>query len=71
VARFGEQELEAFDLEPEGGNLAGLVGERGVSFGEPRLGGMPCRALGMQHRMRRGEVVRQVIEAVHTDSSST
>jgi hypothetical protein len=45
--------------------------DRGVSFGKLRLGGMPCRTFGMQHRMRRGEVVGQEIGAVHIDNSST
>ena len=59
AARLGEQQLEALDLEPEGGDLVELVRECGVPFGELRLGGLPCRALGTQHRVRRGEVVGQ------------
>jgi hypothetical protein len=71
VARFGEQQLEALDLEPEGGDLPDLVRECGVPFGKLRLGGLPRRALDTQHRVRRGEVVGQEVEAVHATDSST
>ena len=46
AARLGEQQLEALDLQPEGGDLVGLAGDRGVPLGEPRLGIEPCGALG-------------------------
>jgi hypothetical protein len=32
---------------------------------------MPCRALGMQHRVRRSEVVGERLGAVHKGDSST
>jgi hypothetical protein len=69
--RLGEQQLQALDLETEGGDLAVLASDRGVPLGEPRLGGAPCRTLGMQHRVRRGEIVGQGVEAVHAAGSST
>jgi hypothetical protein len=62
---------QALDLEPQGGDLTVLASDRGVPLGEPRLGGVPRRTLGTQHRVRRGEVVGQEVEAVHTGTSST
>jgi hypothetical protein len=69
--RLGEQQLQALDLEPEGGDHTDLTSDYGIPLGKLRLGDVPCRALGTQHRMRSGKIVWQGIEAIHADNSNT
>ena len=49
---LGEQQLQALDLQPDARHL-------GLGVPGPRLGLEPGRALGQDHRVRRGEIVGQ------------
>ena len=71
LARTGMRAGELADLEADAVVQIGGNHWLRIPLGKLRLSDVPCRALGTQHRMRSGEIVRQGIEAIHGDNSTT